>query len=82
MAHIAKEQSKIFNFDTNSLSLEIVRDIYFYNDLPKQLKCGEVLENVDSLSFIIGDLMGRLMASNNKSYSVSITFSNIKFGKY
>ncbi|CAH0721013.1 unnamed protein product, partial [Brenthis ino] len=69
MAQISKEHSKIFSFDTQALSLELVRDIYFYCDIPVQLKCGEMMENSDSLMAIVGDVVGRLMASNSKSYS-------------
>ncbi|OWR42184.1 Huntingtin [Danaus plexippus plexippus] len=69
MAEISKRQSKIFTFDSNRLSLELVRDIYFYNDLPEQLKDGATVTNRDSLKMFLGDLMGKLMASNSKYYT-------------
>ncbi|XP_050357373.1 huntingtin isoform X2 [Nymphalis io] len=69
MAQMSKENSKIFTFDSHRLALDLVRDIYFYNDLPEQLKVGKILENNDSLMTIVGELVSRLMASNCKSYS-------------
>lgn len=64
----------MFTFDSRNLSLELVREIYFYNDLPEQLKEGTALECKDSLMAIIGDLVARLMASNCKYYSVRKIF--------
>ncbi|XP_034837246.2 huntingtin isoform X1 [Maniola hyperantus] len=69
MTNISKEHTQKFTFDSHNLSLELVREIYFYNDLPDQLKNGSILEWKDSLMAIVGDLVGRLMASNCKYYS-------------
>ncbi|XP_046972841.1 huntingtin [Vanessa cardui] len=77
MAQMSKENSKIFTFDTHGLALDLVRDIYFYSDIPEQLKVGKVLENTDSLMTIVGDLVGRLMASNCKNYSQGL-FETLK----
>ncbi|RVE52786.1 hypothetical protein evm_002659 [Chilo suppressalis] len=65
---IAKRHSDHFNFDHKQLSLELVRDMYFYNELPRQFKIGEML-NEGSLKIFIADLMSKLMTSNCKSYS-------------
>lgn len=74
VAEIAKEQSCQFTFDHKSLSLDLVREMYFYYDLPELLKKGEVMSNSDNLRIIVGDLMGRLMSSSCKFYSVSVSF--------
>ncbi|KAJ8709611.1 hypothetical protein PYW08_009615 [Mythimna loreyi] len=69
ISHLAKEQSKQFTFDHEGLALELVRDIYFYSDLPSQLRRGEQLQTGDSLNMIVGNLVGKLMASHCKYYS-------------
>ncbi|XP_039760461.1 huntingtin isoform X2 [Pararge aegeria] len=69
MTNISKEHIQFFNFDSHHLSLELVREIYFYNDLPEQLKKGLTLECKDSLMTIVGDLVRRMMASDCKHYS-------------
>ncbi|XP_052745094.1 huntingtin isoform X2 [Bicyclus anynana] len=69
MTNVSKDHIQMYTFDSHNLSLELVRDIYFYNDLPEQLKKGKSLECKDSLMTLIGDLVGRLMASNCKYYS-------------
>lgn len=74
MAEIAKQQSCQFIFDHKSVSLDLVREMYFYYDLPELLKKREVMSNSDSLRIIVGDLMGRLMSSSCKFYSVSVKF--------
>ncbi|CAB3223029.1 unnamed protein product [Arctia plantaginis] len=66
---IAKDESRKFSFNSNNLSLDLVRNIYFYNDLPQQLKDGQTLGNSEGLRMIVGTLVGRLMASNCKFYS-------------
>lgn len=71
VAEIAKEQSCQFTFDHKSLSLDLVREMYFYYDLPELLKKREVI-NSGNLRIIVGDLMGRLMSSSCKFLSVSI----------
>ncbi|XP_041985171.1 huntingtin-like [Aricia agestis] len=68
MAQLAAAHSKLFQFNTNKTALNLVREIYFYNDLPEQLKVGDMANDVESLSVVIGDLMTRLMASNSKNY--------------
>ncbi|XP_028156285.1 huntingtin [Ostrinia furnacalis] len=68
-AEIAKQHSKKFIFDHRQLSLELVRDMYFYNDLPDQFRGGEMLESVDGLRSVVGELVGRLMTANCKYYS-------------
>lgn len=74
VAEVAKEQSSQFKFDHKGLSLDLVREIYFYYDLPELLKKGEVMNDSDSLKIIVGDLMGKLMSSSCKFYSVSVQF--------
>ncbi|CAG5014195.1 unnamed protein product [Parnassius apollo] len=69
MAEMAKEQSQAFNFDHHSCSLNLVRNIYFYNDLPKQVRVGEILKNIDAVTMLVGDLMQRLFSSSCKFYS-------------
>ncbi|KPJ12183.1 Huntingtin [Papilio machaon] len=68
MIETAREQSDLFNFDQNRCALDLVRNIYFYNDLPSQVRDGDVM-NCDALMMIVGDLMQRLMSSNCKFYS-------------
>ncbi|XP_026323129.1 huntingtin [Hyposmocoma kahamanoa] len=68
VAEIAKEQSCQFTFDHKSLSLDLVREMYFYYDLPELLKKREVI-NSGNLRIIVGDLMGRLMSSSCKFLS-------------
>ncbi|KAL0860804.1 hypothetical protein ABMA27_009348 [Loxostege sticticalis] len=68
-AEIAKQHSKHFIFDHRQLSLELVRDIYFYNDLPDQFRNGKMLDRSDGLRSVVGDLVGRLMTANCKYYS-------------
>ncbi|XP_068625469.1 huntingtin [Battus philenor] len=69
MAEIAKQQSEAFNFDHKGYSLDLVRKIYFYSDLPQQVKDGDTLKDCDALAMIIGDLVQRLLSSNCKFYS-------------
>ncbi|XP_026728921.1 uncharacterized protein LOC113494697 [Trichoplusia ni] len=69
ISEIAKNQSSSFTFDRNGLALDLVRNIYFYSDIPSQLKDGEQLDCCDCLRMTVGNLMGRLMASNCKFYS-------------
>ncbi|XP_072936083.1 huntingtin [Epargyreus clarus] len=69
MAEVAKDHSKLFSFDSPKLSLELVRDMYFYNDLPDQMKAGNVLKDSSALKEVVGDLVGRLMSSNCKYYT-------------
>ncbi|KAJ2940115.1 hypothetical protein O0L34_g14153 [Tuta absoluta] len=68
VAEMAKEHSRLFTFDHQGLSLDLVRNIYFYYDLPDQFKNGEVIKG-DSLKVTVGDIMGKLMASSCKYYS-------------
>ncbi|KAL4711582.1 hypothetical protein ACJJTC_003599 [Scirpophaga incertulas] len=67
-ASIAKGYSQHFTFDHKQLSLHLVRDLYFYGDLPTQMKWGEVI-NVDSLKITVADVAAKLMASNCRNYS-------------
>lgn len=71
MTETAREESEVFNFDNNKCALDLVRNIYFYNDLPSQVRDGDVM-NCDALMMIVGDLVQRLMSSNCKFYSVSL----------
>ncbi|CAK1594401.1 unnamed protein product [Parnassius mnemosyne] len=69
MAEVAKEQSQAFNFDHQSCSLNLVRNIFFYNDLPKQMRVGGMLKNVEALTMLVGDLVQRLFSSSCKFYT-------------
>ncbi|XP_059050530.1 huntingtin [Achroia grisella] len=66
---MAKEHSQKFIFDKNKLSLDLVRDMYFYSDLPDQLRCGDVITNEDSLRIVIADLLARTLSSSCKFYT-------------
>ncbi|KAG6462187.1 hypothetical protein O3G_MSEX013107 [Manduca sexta] len=68
VCEIASEHSRQISFDNIGLSLDLVRDIYFYNDLPEQLKSGETIRS-DCLRTVVGDLMAKLLASSCKHYS-------------
>ncbi|XP_013142471.1 PREDICTED: huntingtin [Papilio polytes] len=71
MIETAREESEVFNFDNNKCALDLVRNIYFYNDLPSQVRDGDVM-NCDALMMIVGDLVQRLMSSNCKFYSQGV----------
>ncbi|KPJ05183.1 Huntingtin [Papilio xuthus] len=68
MTETAREQSDMFNFDHHHCALDLVRNIYFYNDLPSQVRDGDEM-NSDALTMVLADLMQRLMSSNCKFYS-------------
>ncbi|KAG6465724.1 hypothetical protein O3G_MSEX015346, partial [Manduca sexta] len=68
VCEIASQHSRQISFDNIGLSLDLVRDIYFYNDLPEQLKSGETIRS-DCLRTVVGDLMAKLLASSCKHYS-------------
>ncbi|XP_037876527.1 huntingtin isoform X1 [Bombyx mori] len=68
VTELAKELTDEVSLDRATLSLQIVRDIYFYHDLPRQLTEGNRTDG-DTLKIVVGDLMGRLMASSCKHYS-------------
>ncbi|CAK1541208.1 unnamed protein product [Leptosia nina] len=68
LAETSREMSKSFCFDDNRLSLERVREMYFYQDLPEQLKNPEILTDSDSLTMVVGGIMGRIMSANCKYY--------------
>ncbi|KAF9409856.1 hypothetical protein HW555_010889 [Spodoptera exigua] len=69
VSYVAKEQSEWFSFDQAGLALDLVRNIYFYSDLPPQLKEGEEMKNINSLRTVVGKLIGNLMASHCKYYT-------------
>lgn len=64
----AAELSEMFKFDPKNSSLHLIREIYFYNDLPEQLKNGVAILNKDNLKITIADLFGRIMESSCKFY--------------
>ncbi|XP_052752772.1 huntingtin [Galleria mellonella] len=69
VADMAKEHSQKFIFDQNKLSLDLVRNMYFYSDLPDQLRSGDVISNMDSLRIVVADLLSRTMSSSCKYYT-------------
>ncbi|KAH9643473.1 hypothetical protein HF086_017254 [Spodoptera exigua] len=69
VSYVAKEQSEWFSFDQAGLALDLVRNIYFYSDLPPQLKEGEEMKNINSLRTVVGKLIGNLLASHCKYYT-------------
>ncbi|XP_061723168.1 huntingtin-like [Cydia pomonella] len=68
LAQLTKEQSQLFTFNRPGLSLDLVKDMYFYFDLPEELRSGDVLKG-GSLRVVVGDVMWRLVACNCKFYS-------------
>lgn len=72
VTELAKEQSQCFNFTHTNLSLELVKHIYFYNDLPEQLKDSIAVKNEDNLKVIVLDVFGKLNEASCKFYSVSV----------
>ncbi|KAF9814371.1 hypothetical protein SFRURICE_014120 [Spodoptera frugiperda] len=74
VSYVAKEQSKQFTFDHAGLALDLVRNIYFYSDLPTQLKEGEEMKNLNSLRTVVGKLIGNLMASHCKYYTGLLSY--------
>ncbi|XP_063896125.1 huntingtin [Helicoverpa armigera] len=69
ISQLAKERSRQFTFDHDGLALDLVRDIYFYSDLPTQLKGGEILKDSASLRMVVGNLVGKLVAARCKYFS-------------
>ncbi|KAM3958044.1 huntingtin [Aphomia sociella] len=69
VADMAKEHSRNFIFDQNKLSLDLVRNMCFYSDLPDQLRHGDRLDDVDSLKIVVADLIAGIMSSSCKYYT-------------
>ncbi|XP_045529981.1 huntingtin [Pieris brassicae] len=69
LTETSRQMSQLFCSDDRRLSLERVREMYFYQDLPEQMKSGDILKDKDTLIVMLADIMGRLMASNCKNYT-------------
>ncbi|KAJ0170946.1 hypothetical protein K1T71_013718 [Dendrolimus kikuchii] len=69
VSELAKDQTLTLTPDSSILSLWLVRDMYFYSDLPKQLRDGPRLKVKNGLGLFLGDLMQKLMASNCRYYT-------------
>ncbi|XP_050681884.1 huntingtin [Leptidea sinapis] len=63
LAETAAQTSDVFSFNDDKLSVELVRDMFFYHDLPEQMTRGDVLRESDNLLLIVGELVGNIMAS-------------------
>ncbi|VVD03069.1 unnamed protein product [Leptidea sinapis] len=58
LAETAAQTSDVFSFNDDKLSVELVRDMFFYHDLPEQMTRGDVLRESDNLLLIVGGHLG------------------------
>ncbi|XP_053619910.1 huntingtin [Plodia interpunctella] len=57
---IATQHSRHLTFDRGTLSLSIVRDMYFMSELPELLRSGDECQALDSLRSVVAELRAKI----------------------